>query len=334
MIPLAALALLAAAAPPARVQPAVTAVEQTSGTTALLIAVSPVSERVAWVSGARGTYARTTDGGATWEAGQVPGAEALQFRDVHALDGNTAWLLSIGNADSSRIYHTTDGGKHWALQFTNPEPRAFYDCFDFWDRRRGLAVSDAVEGRLVLAATADGGRTWTPVPASVLPPALPGEGGYASSGTCLVTRPGGLALIALGTPISRLLHTADFGRSWRVDTVPIARIASVSARDDRRWIVFGWDSTAATALTRNGGRSWERGAKPPFPQGVYGGAYVPGPRSATVVAAGPGGLAWSPDEGATWTLISDQAYWGVGFASANAGWAVGPGGRITKLAGF
>jgi hypothetical protein len=192
-----------------------------------------------------------------------------------------------------------------------------------------------VDGRLVLAATEDGGDHWTPVPARALPPALPGEGGYASSGTCLVTRPGGLALIALGTPISRLLHTADYGRSWRVDTIPIARIASVSARDDRRWIVFGWDSTAATALTRDGGKSWQRGGKPPFPKGVYGGTYVPGARSpAVVVAAGPGGLAWSPDEGATWTPISADAYWGVGFASAHAGWAVGPGGRITKLAGF
>jgi photosystem II stability/assembly factor-like uncharacterized protein len=69
----------------------VTSTEQKSGTTALLIAVSPVNENVVWVSGARGTWLRTTDGGSTWQAGQVPGADSLQFRDVHAVDANTAY---------------------------------------------------------------------------------------------------------------------------------------------------------------------------------------------------------------------------------------------------
>ena len=56
---------------------------QTSGTTQLLIAVSPVNSRVVWASGTGGTYVVTTDGGNTWKAGVVPGAESLQFRAVH-----------------------------------------------------------------------------------------------------------------------------------------------------------------------------------------------------------------------------------------------------------
>lgn len=311
-----------------------TALEQVSGTTELLIAVSAVSERVVWASGTRGTYVRTTDGGATWHAGQVPGAQALQFRDVHALDENTAWLLSIGNADSSRIYHTTDAGKTWTLQFTNPEPKAFYDCLDFWDARRGLAISDAVGGRLVLLATDDGGGHWNRVPPGALPPALEGEGSFAASGTCLVTRPGGHAWIALGTPKARLLHTADYGRSWTVDSIPLSAISSVSFRDPRHGIVLGTDTTAATAATADGGRGWTRGGRPPFPQGFYGGAFVPTARVPTVVAVGPGGAAWSRDDGATWSVINRQNYWGIGFAPGGAGWVVGRGGRITRLGGF
>ena len=120
----------AAVAPaPATILTGVSGVEQQSNTTALLIGISPVNERVVWVSGARGTYARTTDGGATWVAAQVPGAETLQFRDVHALDENRAWLLSIGNADTSKVFSTADGGKTWTLQFTNPLPKGFLDCF-------------------------------------------------------------------------------------------------------------------------------------------------------------------------------------------------------------
>jgi len=51
-----------------------------------------------------------------------------------------------------------------------------------------------------------------------------------------------------------------------------------------------------------------------------------------VVATGPGGAAWSPDEGQTWNLIPGAAdYWAVGFATPQAGWLVGTEGRILKL---
>ena len=312
----------------------VPSVEQQSNTTALLIGISPVNEKVVWVSGARGTYARTTDGGATWISAQVPGAEGLQFRDVHALDENRAWLLSIGTADTSKIFFTSDAGKHWALQFTNPLPKGFLDCFSFWDARRGIAISDAVDGQVVLWETSDGGVRWTRLPPSRLPAAAPEEGSFAASGTCLITLPGGHAWVAVGTPRAKLLHTADYGRSWTSDSIPLVAISSAAFRDPRHGIVLGTDSSAATASTSDGGRSWVRGGKPPFPRGVYGGVYVPGARIPTVVAAGPAGLAWSMDNGTTWNLINSNGYWSVGFASRNAGWAIGPGGRITKLGGF
>jgi len=311
-----------------------TAVDQESGTTQLLIGVSPVNEQVVWASGTGGTWVRTTDGGATWQAGRVPGADTLQFRDVHAVDANTAWLLSIGNGDQSRIYHTTDGGKSWSLQFTNPDPKAFYDCFDFWDARHGIAVSDAVDGKTVMITTTDGGAHWRWIPATTLPAALAGEGSFAASGTCLIVRPGGHAWNAVGTPMARLLHTADYGQSWSVDTIPLVAISSVHFRDLKNGIVLGTDSTAATASTHDGGRTWVRGGAPPFPQGVYGGVYVPGAKRPTVIGVGPKGSAYSLDDGATWISIDSTAYWSVGFASARAGWMVGPRGRITKLAGF
>jgi len=65
---------------------------QTSGTTQLLIAVSPVDSRVVWAAGAGGTYVVTTDGGETWTAAVVPGAESLQFRDVYGVSDKIAYL--------------------------------------------------------------------------------------------------------------------------------------------------------------------------------------------------------------------------------------------------
>src|SRR4029077_12525022 len=87
---------------------------QDSGTTQGLIAVSPVNKRVVWASGRGGTFAVTTNGGATWRSGVVPGAESLQFRDVEGVSDTVAYLLSIGTGSDSRIYKTTDGGTRWA----------------------------------------------------------------------------------------------------------------------------------------------------------------------------------------------------------------------------
>jgi photosystem II stability/assembly factor-like uncharacterized protein len=78
-----------------------------------LCAVGP---NVAWVSGTKGTFARTTDGGKTWAVGTVPDAANLDFRDVAAFSEDTAYRLSAGPGEESRIYKTTDGGKTWKLQ--------------------------------------------------------------------------------------------------------------------------------------------------------------------------------------------------------------------------
>src|SRR5580700_11740526 len=78
---------------------------QQSGTTQLLIAVSPVNSQVVWAAGTGGTYVVTTDGGSTWKSGVVPGAEGLEFRDVQGVSDQVAYLMSIGNNTGDfRIY--------------------------------------------------------------------------------------------------------------------------------------------------------------------------------------------------------------------------------------
>ena len=146
-----------------------------------------VSAKVAWVSGTKGTYGRTTDGGKTWVAASVPGAAKLDFRDVEALGESTAYLLSAGPGEESRIYKTSDGGRTWTLQFKNAERDAFFDALAFWDERNGIALSDPVKWRFPLIVTKDAGATWQPLAVTNLPTALPNEGCFAASGTCLIT---------------------------------------------------------------------------------------------------------------------------------------------------
>jgi len=143
---------------------------QKSGTTQLLIAVSPVNSRVVWAAGTGGTYVVTTDGGETWKAAVVPGAENLQFRDVQGVSDKVAYLMSIGNNTTDfRIYKTLDGGATWTIEFTNETVNAFYDCLAFWTPRRGVAHSDSVNGVFPEIRTTDG-MTWQSI-AAIMPPA-------------------------------------------------------------------------------------------------------------------------------------------------------------------
>lgn len=316
---------------------------QTSHTTASLRGLSVVSERVVWASGTGGTYLRTTDGGATWQAGVVPGAEQLDFRDVDAVDDQTAYLLAAGPGDRSRLYKTSDAGLHWTLQFTNPDPQGFLDCMAFWDAQHGLVVGDPVEGAFVVLLTADGGRHWSRVPKEKLPPALPGEGAFAASGACVAAQ--GKRNAWFGTAkAARVFRTRDAGRSWSVASTPIASgsdgagIFSLVFWDQDRGAAVGGDYKNATvavanaAITHDGGQTWQLATAPPagYRSGV---AAVPGTRAPTLLAVGTSGSSFSPDAGVHWEALGSDAFNAVAFASPAAGWAVGAKGAIARLTG-
>lgn len=314
---------------------------QQSGTTHRLQAVSAVDARVVWASGVGGTFTLTTDGGATWHAGVVPGAEALEFRDVQGVSARVAYLMSAGKGEDSRIYRTEDGGASWKLQFQNHDPDAFYDCFAFWDTTHGVTVSDAVNGRFPAIRTVDG-ATWQDI-GDRLPSALPNEGAFAASGTCVAVQGTDRAWIATGAAAkARILATTDGGQRWQAFETPITQGSatsggfSVAFRDRAHGILAGGsleDSTPPTrnvAVTADGGRTWTLAHPTPFPGAAFGVAYAPGRR--TVVATGPAGAAVSENDGGTWTPLEGVAgFWAVGFGNARTGWLVGTGGRILKL---
>src|SRR5712692_5767472 len=132
---------------------------QHSGVTARLRGISAVSDRVAWASGSGSTVLRTDDGGATWQRLTVT-TDAVDFRDVDAIDGHIAYVLSIGNGPASRIYKTNDAGATWTLQFKNEDPKAFYDAMSFWDARHGIVIGDSIDGKFCLLTTENGGKSW------------------------------------------------------------------------------------------------------------------------------------------------------------------------------
>ncbi len=85
------------------------------------------------------------------------------------------------------------------------------------------------------------------------------------------------------------------------------------------------------AATDHGGRTWTLAGRPSFPGAVYGAAWMPGAPTPTLVAVGPNGIAYSADNGTTWTNLDPGSHWSVAFASRSSGWAVGPEGRVTHI---
>ncbi len=298
-----------------------------------------VSSKVAWVSGTKGTYGRTTDAGKTWSVGTVRDAEKLDFRDVEAFGETTAYLLSAGLGEDSRIYKTTDGGKTWLLQFKNSEPKAFYDAIAFWDHKNGIALSDPVKGQFQLIVTDDGGTNWKQLSRKNLLAALPNEGAFAASGTCLVTHgENNVWFCTGGAKTARVLHSTDRGQSWKASETPIlagvasAGIFSIAFRDADHGVIVGGDyrkpnGTGATgAITSDGGKTWTIIDKLlPFRSGV---AWA----KDRWVAVGTSGSDFSLDDGATWKPLDQENYNSIGFTSTGEGWAVGPKGRIAKFA--
>lgn len=312
---------------------------QTSGVTVRLRGVSAVSERVAWASGAASTVLRTTDGGATWQKLTVTN-ETLDFRDIDAIDPQTAYVLSIGNGPASRIYKTTDAGQTWSMQFKAGDERVFLDAMSFWDARNGIVFGDSADRMHYILTTDNGGKTWTRVPANTLPPALENEGAFAASGTNIAVFGKTHAWIGTGAAAkARVLRTTDRGKTWQVADTPLAAgpsagIFSIAFRDAKHGVVAGGDyrkekeAVDNLAVTSDGGLTWT------LVKGLSGFrsvvAYVPGTK--TLVAIGPAGGDYSTDDGQTWKPIEGPGFDTFSFVPRKpTGWGAGANGALGKL---
>jgi photosystem II stability/assembly factor-like uncharacterized protein len=310
---------------------------QNSGTTASLRGLSAASPAVVWASGTGGTFLRTTDGGATWRAAVVPGAEALDFRDVQAVDSSTAYLLSIGPGAKSTIRKTTDAGAHWMLEYTEPDPAGFLDAFAFWNARHGIAVGDPVNGHFTILTTSDGGATWHRRSG---PASLPEEGAFAASGTCITVRGRREAWFATGGPhAARVFHSTDGGRTWSVALTPVRNESASQGIFSLAFvgpvgIAVGGDyakpdeAAHAIAITHDAGRSW---SAPAAPLGGFRSAVAFVPDRRVWIAVGTSGSDVSTAGARSWRTFDRGNFNALAVISSRAAWAAGPKGRSARL---
>lgn len=311
--------------------------KQAVDTKASLRGLSVVNEKVIWASGTGGTFLRTADGGKTWKVRSIPGAEKLDFRDIEAFDANTAYVLSIGNGETSRIYKTTDGGENWKLQFTNKNEKAFFDAIACWDKNNCIAMSDPVDGHYVLIETSNGGADWKPIVSNKMPAAKEGEAAFAASGTCLITQGKTSAFLVSGGNDARVFRSNDRGRTWMVAETPLVKgtagsgIFSIAMRDAKNGIIVGGnyekpnEVNANAALTSDGGRTWK------LVTGLTGYRSGVAFNKKSVLAVGINGSDLSND-GVAWTKGAGS--FNLNAVASKGGklfWAVGPNGSVYSI---
>ncbi|KAI4935929.1 hypothetical protein J4E85_001256 [Alternaria conjuncta] len=284
--------------------------------------LSPVDEKVLWVSGTSGTILRTSNSGRTWVDVSPQfvseNASDFQFRDIQAFSKKNAVALSIGEGNLSRIYKTDNGEGH------------------------GVAMSDPVDGKFRLLETWDGGAHWSIVSNKTMPPALDGEFGFAASGTCIEAAAGRWYIASGGVDPGRIFYTTSdsVSHGWQVANSSIsggaaAGVFSVRFRDTRHGIAVGGDYEQPTASnntaswSNDGGVSWRKADS--FPRGYRSGvSWVPGRRQ-TAVAVGTSGSDVTIDGGRNWVPIGNGTFDAVECVESDVCWASGSGGRVAKL---
>jgi photosystem II stability/assembly factor-like uncharacterized protein len=313
---------------------------QVVGTDASFRSVSVASPEVVWIGGTKGTFVRTSDGGKTWQTGTVPDAHNCDFRDVKAIDNQTAYLMSAGLAEKgqARIYKTTNGGQTWTLLYQTQQKGVFFDSMDFWDKQHGIVVSDPVDGRWFMLTTDDAGKTWQPVPPIALPQMEPNEAAFAASGTNLIVQGKRHVWIASGgSPYGRVFRSNDRGKTWAVSPTPLtggemAGLVGMQFFSEKVGMVVSAtykqkeQPKQNVAITRDGGQTWQAVA-PVEPSGLKEAiALLPDDR---LLLVGPSGSNLSADQGQTWQQLDTDGFHSVGCVKGVC-YAVGDKGKVGK----
>lgn len=312
-----------------------------TGMTGSMRGVDVVDKNTVWISGSNGEFCTSSDGGENWTFGQVPGAEALDFRDIHGFDAKVAILMSAGPGEASKIFKTFDGGLSWKLCHTNKEEKGFFDGMDF-NRENGIIFSDPIDEKLNILVTNDAGENWHRYIDETLPEIANGEYAFAASGTSIQYDPSGGIWIATGGSVARIWFTSGLGKKWTIWDTPAIQgdaaegLFSIAPRTAIRVVSVGGNYqkmqiTGSNVLKqiRVGKVRWdlpEAAAEVPFMECVK---WV---SNSSLISCGPPGVWLSTDFGSSWMEISSEGFHSMDVSErGKVAWLAGNNGRVSQI---
>ncbi len=275
-----------------------------------------VNDKIAWVSGSKGTVGLTKDAGKTWLWQQVKGFEQSDFRDIQAFSDKEAVIMSSGTP--ALILKTLDGGLNWQVKYRNRDTSVFFDAMDF-NGKYGSIMADPINGHFIIFETEDRGKTWKERDALKSPIARDGEASFAASGTCYsifdngLMKTDGLVLVSGGST-ANLYYSLINAKKWLTQPLPIAHgINSAGAfsftSDSKHWIVVGGDyqhdqrTDSTVCYSNNAGKTWALAKISPGFQSCV--QYLTGK---IYISTGTSGTNTTKDGGITWIKIDATSY--------------------------
>lgn len=253
-----------------------------------------------------GYILRTTDGGGSWFAANIPGA--LQFNKVIPLNRNMVFAFGKPGCMS------TNGGDTWGL-LRLPETATITDCC-FLNELTGMVCG--LGGELYI--TKDGGLTWDPMPQSLYSNLQAIR--YVDAVTGFV--------IAADT----IFKTTDGGRHWQPKLYNAGALSGILFQGSTiGYVAGGAQDSGFIYKTNDCGEHWN-----PVPGLVSSGltALKQSPGGVLYAAGWNATLLRSTDEGQSWTNICYQAtrkFTALAVVNDSAVWVCGEGIILTTVAG-
>jgi photosystem II stability/assembly factor-like uncharacterized protein len=112
-----------------------------------------------WIAGGQGKLARTTDGGATWTAHDIPDQHDLRHPRLRFVSPERGWLMAQGGHKGGILF-TADGGKSWQSQYVRVTPHRTMQDFLFLDEQNGLLLAEDNTNLYKVLHTSSGGKKW------------------------------------------------------------------------------------------------------------------------------------------------------------------------------
>ncbi|MEA4937659.1 MAG: T9SS type A sorting domain-containing protein [Paludibacter sp.] len=270
--------------------------------------ISVVDSNIVWVGDQTDqSLSVSKDGGQTWVRNNYQigsfAQGAFTLGTFSAVNDSTAYIIAAGldaaGTANNGVFKTTNGGKNWSKLPGAFSATSFPNFVYFWNASEGVAIGDAYPNNYFeIYTTSNGGQTWNQVQAANQASGN-AEWGLNSSihlrvvnGTIYFTTSGG-----------RLFKSSDKGKNWAAINTPASSntYMSFDFKNDNEGIVVFSNTSAGEKFvytTSNGGATWT-------PQ--TGGEYwflrqIKYDASRNIYfSTSTYGLAWSSDNGATWT---------------------------------
>lgn len=292
-------------------------------------------------TGTQGGIYVSEDNGAHWQKITPPaGTDNRQFRDNQSLPDGRLLVMSAGEHTDSGVFLSdtaisTDGSSEprWQQVAEGDTPEAFFDCFYMAGSQHGWLYGDSDDKGLFILNTTDGGTTWqrTPMPFT----AQKGEGGFASSGTC-INGQGSTIVAGTGNSAAPRILLLKEGNWQSIDSPfqggEASGIFSLQLTGQHVYAAGGSLMDAASSATAMiydlNAERWTALPGLPLHGAVYGSALLPADEDHSYWISNPEGVAMLKPGTGNWEIISRSNIWSLACQRGKGCIGVGKNGVI------